>query len=143
MNYIKKIKKCLFCNKNDSRFILCIILSILAVFFLGIFVKHLYTKFMIIESFGNASDPSSLLLLYWKDCGYCKKMMPEWDKFTTSNTTKIKTRMVERKEDPSIMKKYNVKSFPTILLVDSKGGKIKSYDGERTSQAFQKFCEEA
>jgi len=70
-------------------------------------------------------------------------MMPEWDKFTTSNTTKIKTRMVERKEDPSIMKKYNVKSFPTILLVDSKGGKIKSYDGERTSQAFQKFCEEA
>ena len=51
--------------------------------------------------------------------------------------------MVERKDDPTIMEKYKVKSFPTILLVDSKGGKIKSYDGERTEQAFQKFCDEA
>ena len=45
--------------------------------------------------------------------------------FVSKNNTGIKTRSVERGEDPALVKKYNVTGFPTILLVDSQGKKLK------------------
>ena len=147
MNYVKKFQKCLSSKKNDPKHFLCIFLAIMGIYFLGKIAQSLYNRFVITESFDNStkkgdpSDASEFLLLHMSKCGYCKKMMPEWDKFVGTNTSKITPKMVERKEDPSLMDKYNVTSFPTILLVDSKGDKIKSYDGERTALGFQKFCD--
>ena len=147
MNYVKKFQKCLSSKKNDPKHFLCIFLAIMGIYFLGKIAQSLYDRFVVTESFDNStktgdpSDASEFLLLHMNGCGYCKKMMPEWDKFVGGNTSKITPKMVERKEDPSLMDKYNVTSFPTILLVDSKGDKIKSYEGDRTALGFQKFCD--
>ena len=147
MNYVKKFQKCLASKKNDPKHFLCIFLAIMGIYFLGKIAQSLYNRFVITESFDNStkkgdpSDASEFLLLHMSGCGYCKKMMPAWNKFVGANISKITPKMVERKEDPSLMDKYNVTSFPTILLVDSKGDKIKSYEGDRTALGFQKFCD--
>jgi len=38
------------------------------------------------------------------------------------------------------LKRYGVEGFPTILLVDANGDKIKTYNGPRTSQGLLDFC---
>ena len=112
MNYVKKFQKCLSSKKNDPKHFLCIFLAIMGIYFLGKIAQSVYNRFAITESFDNStkkgdpSDASGFLLLHMNGCGYCKKMMPEWDKFVGGNTSKITPKMVERKEDPSLMDKY-------------------------------------
>ena len=64
----------------------------------------------------------------------------EWEKFISQNKTGIKARAIERQEDPALMKKHNVTGFPTVLLVDSKGNKVKEYKGPRTTEGLLSFC---
>ena len=92
----------------------------------------------ILEGFGQ---PSKFTLFHWKDCGHCKNMMPEWDKFHSANNTAIKTSKVEKDDNPTLLKKYNINSFPTILLLDDAGQVIETYKGERTKDAFTSFIE--
>lgn len=87
-------------------------------------------------------NKKEMVLLHWKDCGHCKKMMPEWDKFQSKNKTNVNVRKVEKDEDPALMKKHKVQGYPTILLLDEKGNKVKSYDGDRTAAAFEKFAKD-
>ena len=81
-----------------------------------------------------------LLLLHMNGCGHCEKLMPEWEKFTNNNNTDIKTRDVEMSEDPSLMDKYKVDGFPTILLLGENGKKLETYDGPRTADGLSNYC---
>ena len=83
-----------------------------------------------------------LLLLHMDGCYYCKKLMPEWTKFLGINDTSIQPRAVEKEEDRSLVKKYNVTGFPTILLLDENGAKLKTYEGERTASGLLNFCKQ-
>lgn len=82
----------------------------------------------------------SLLLLHMEGCGHCDKLMPEWDKFTQMNNTSIVTKAIEKDEDRSLVKKYGVEGFPTILLLDSNGKKLDTYNGDRNSQSLLSYC---
>ena len=68
--------------------------------------------------------------------------MPEWDTFKEINNTPITTKAVEKDEDRSLVKRYGVEGFPTILLLDSNGNKLKTYNGPRTSQGLLDFCQQ-
>ena len=68
--------------------------------------------------------------------------MPEWTKFLGINDTSIQPRAVEKEEDRSLVKKYNVTGFPTILLLDENGAKLKTYEGERTASGLLNFCKQ-
>ena len=81
-----------------------------------------------------------LLLLHMEGCPHCVRLMPEWNAFTQENDTGIKTRMVERKEDPELVSKHGVQGFPAILLLDGGGEKLKTYDGPRTKDGLLQFC---
>ena len=87
---------------------------------------------------GFTGKPHSMTLLYWKNCGHCKKRMPEWDAFMSENHS-IKVDKIEKDENPSLMEKLKIQSFPTILLLDENKNKIKEYDGERNLEAFKAF----
>jgi thioredoxin domain-containing protein 5 len=87
------------------------------------------------ENFGN---PSTCTYYYMNECGHCKRFAPEWDNFVQSYTGPVTLRKVEMSEAGDDLEKYNIRGFPTILVVDDKG-EFKEYDGPRTSEALTKF----
>ena len=113
-------------------------------------VVILVLRYLVNELMGGAYLQSSMLegfsgqgkeftLFYWKDCGHCKNMMPEWEKFMKSNSNQgVKVNKVEKDENPGLMDKMGVSGFPTILLTKN-GSVVKPYEGERTAEAFQAF----
>jgi thiol-disulfide isomerase/thioredoxin len=88
-----------------------------------------------LENFGN---PSSMVYFHMDGCGYCKKFNPIWDKFVSSYGGELKVKKVERKEAGDMLEKYNIQGFPTILLLDDKGGK-KEFSGDRTVVGLESF----
>lgn len=81
---------------------------------------------------------AEMVLCHMTNCGHCKKMMPEWDKF--SKQGKIKTRKIEVSQDEDFMRKHDVSSFPTILLLDKNGKKLDEYQGERDASSFAEYA---
>ena len=80
------------------------------------------------------------VLLHMDGCPHCVKMLPEWKSATSSNTTSINMRSLERKDDGArdLIEKHGVSSFPTMLLLG--GGKLlKKYDGQRNKNSFLDF----
>jgi thiol-disulfide isomerase/thioredoxin len=61
-------------------------------------------------------------------CPYCINFNPQWTKIT-KEFPNIHMKMIERNENPQLIEKFGVKSFPTIIL--SKGQKKIEYDGDR------------
>jgi thiol-disulfide isomerase/thioredoxin len=82
------------------------------------------------EGFEGANE---LILFHMNDCGHCKTLMPEWEKFVDENSTNIATRSVELNDDPSLVKKYKIDGFPTIILIGKGGKKLDTYEGPRTA----------
>ncbi len=89
------------------------------------------------ENFGN---PASCTYYYMEQCGHCKRFSPEWDNFVQSYTGPVTLRKVEMNEAGDDLEKYNIRGFPTILIVDD-NGESKDYDGPRTSEALTKFLD--
>ena len=111
--------------------------TILYIFLIGITVNMLLTTVSKLEGFEGRK---TLLLLHMEKCPHCVELMPEWNKFTKMNDTSIQTKSVEMNEDKSLVKKYDVEGFPTILLLNSNGDKIKTYEGPRTAEGLLEFC---
>jgi len=88
-----------------------------------------------VENFGN---PRTCTYYYMNQCGHCKRFSPEWDNFVQSYTGPVTLRKVEMSEAGDDLEKYNIRGFPTILVVDD-NGEFKDYDGPRTSEALTKF----
>ena len=85
-----------------------------------------------------------LVLVHMNNCGYCKKMMPEWKKCKKENNTGITMLDYEMNSSngKDLVNKYNIKGFPTILLIEN-GKKLDTYDGERTSESILEFMKNA
>jgi thiol-disulfide isomerase/thioredoxin len=108
---------------------------ITAVIAIGIIWALFYKKKSTFENFGN---PRTCTYYYMNQCGHCKRFSPEWDNFVQSYTGPVTLRKVEMSEAGDDLEKYNIRGFPTILVVDDKG-EFKDYDGPRTSEALTKF----
>ena len=87
---------------------------------------------------GFTGKGKEFTLFYWKDCGHCKKMMPEWAKLKSQYKGNIKLADYESESNPDIMKQNGVQGFPTIRLLE-KGKKPIEYEGPRTAQGFMAF----
>lgn len=77
-----------------------------------------------------------IIFFHMHGCGHCIKMMPEWEKFSKSNSSGIPARKVESKEDPALVKKHGIRGFPTILLIGANGEKQDTYSGPRTADGL-------
>jgi len=94
------------------------------------------------EGFAGGSSGNELVLFHMTGCGHCKAMMPEWDKFASSNQTGVKCTKVERKENPTLLKKHGITGFPTILMLDSKGNKVANFNGPRNAPGLEAFAKQ-
>lgn len=137
MKLISRIQKCLSRKQNIVKVALCsLVILVVLVLAIRLFFSLLNASRMR-EGYKGASE---LLLLHMRGCPHCVKLIPEWEVFVSKNNTGIKTKSVERSEDPALVKKHNVTGFPTILLLDSQGNKIKDYKGPRTANGLLDFC---
>ena len=89
------------------------------------------------EGFSNSGN--KFVLFHMNKCGYCKQMMPEWDKFASSYNGDVEIKKIEASSGNPLLNKHGVDSYPTIMLLDKNGNKVKDYDGERTASAFKSF----
>ena len=123
------------CAKNFLKYFLIFVI----VFNLVSYVLSLMRNGVTKEGFKGRK---SLLLLHMEGCPHCVKLMPEWDKFTNMNNTSITTKAVEKDDDPALVKRYGVEGFPTILLLDSNGKKLDTYNGARNAQGLLTYCQQ-
>ena len=140
---LKTIQKNIpFVNLSTSFIYLAIIfiLSIVAFFFFNKSVENLGN----FGSFGNdvsklQNDKSEkkIVYFYMEGCGHCQEFAPTWDKFKA--TSPIPTYKIESKGADTMLQKYNISGFPTIVLLDSKNELIKTLNGERTLEGLNAF----
>lgn len=111
--------------------------SIIVLYFVGVIYYIFFRNSSIMESFGN---PTSCTYYYMTNCGHCKTFTPEWDKFVQNYTGNIEFKKVEMNQAGNDIEKYNIKGFPTVLIMDD-AGETKEYDGPRTSAGLKKYFE--
>lgn len=73
-------------------------------------------------------------------CGHCKKLAPEWKKAARNLKGKVKLGHVDCDTDKSLMSRYNVQGFPTILVFGADKDSPTPYEGARTASAIESFA---
>ncbi|XP_031473210.1 protein disulfide isomerase-like 2-3 [Nymphaea colorata] len=73
-------------------------------------------------------------------CGHCKKLAPEWKKASNNLKGKVKLGHVDCDAEKSLMSRYNVQGFPTILVFGADKDSPYPYEGERAASAIERFA---
>ncbi|CAA7407608.1 unnamed protein product [Spirodela intermedia] len=73
-------------------------------------------------------------------CGHCKKLAPEWKKASRNLKGKVKLGHVDCDADKSLMGRFNVQGFPTILVFGHDKDSPQPYEGARTASAIESFA---
>lgn len=120
--------------KLGNKYSIMKLLGAIVVVYIGYYI-YTSRRTSVFENFGN---PKSCTYYYMENCGHCKRFSPEWDNFVQSYTGQVTLRKVEMSEAGNDLEKYNIRGFPTILIIDD-NGEYKDYDGPRTSEALTKF----
>ena len=120
------------CRKYANPLLCCFASTVIIACLIYFVLSNLFQ-----EGFTGANE---FVLYHMKGCPHCTKMMPEWSKFESNNKSGVKTRSVEQSQAPDEIKKLGISGFPSLLLLDGNGNKIKNYSGPRTANAFAEFC---
>ncbi|CAM8951745.1 unnamed protein product [Rhodiola kirilowii] len=75
-------------------------------------------------------------------CGHCKKLAPEWKKAANKLNGKVKLGHVNCDEEKSLMARFSVQSFPTILVFGADKDAPTPYEGGRMASAIESFAME-
>ncbi|XP_074365544.1 protein disulfide isomerase-like 2-3 [Apium graveolens] len=73
-------------------------------------------------------------------CGHCKKLAPEWKKASNNLKGKVKLGHVDCEADKSLMSRFNVEGFPTILVFGADKERPSIYEGARSASAIESFA---
>ncbi|XP_057505947.1 protein disulfide isomerase-like 2-3 [Actinidia eriantha] len=73
-------------------------------------------------------------------CGHCKKLAPEWKKAANNLKGKVKLGHVDCDADKSLMSRFSVQGFPTILVFGADKHSPLTYEGARTASAIESFA---
>ncbi|KAF5948497.1 hypothetical protein HYC85_014454 [Camellia sinensis] len=73
-------------------------------------------------------------------CGHCKKLAPEWKKAARNLKGKVKLGHVDCDAEKSLMSRFNVQGFPTILVFGADKDSPLPYEGARTASAIESFA---
>jgi len=87
----------------------------------------------------KTAEGTWLVEFYAPWCGHCKRLAPTWEELATAAKGKFNVAKVDATVEKAAMKAFGVRGFPTIKLL--KDGKVYSYKGQRTVDAFTEFVE--
>lgn len=73
-------------------------------------------------------------------CGHCKRLAPEWQKAANNLQGKVKLGHVDCDAEKSLMSRFNVQGFPTILVFGADKDSPSPYEGARTALAIESFA---
>ncbi|KAH0462418.1 hypothetical protein IEQ34_009993 [Dendrobium chrysotoxum] len=73
-------------------------------------------------------------------CGHCKKLAPEWKKAANNLKGKVKLGHVDCDAEKSLMSRFNVQGFPTILVFGADKESPFPYEGARAASAIESFA---
>lgn len=73
-------------------------------------------------------------------CGHCKKLAPEWKKASINLKGKVKLGHVDCEADKTLMSRFNVEGFPTILVFGADKDRPSKYEGARSASAIESFA---
>ena len=116
-----------------------ILVNVVLIFIFYLTIKVLKSMF-VQEYYLEGLTGQKTFVFKMNGCPHCVKMEPEWSRFKAMNSTNIQTKELEASKDSALAKKYNVKGFPTLLMINN-GKVIDTYSGERTAEEFNKFAE--
>jgi len=148
--------KNLFKFKNDNTLLIlvCVLVILVAIFWPrqrnlagATFSAHLgniggKVQLEALETLEEGFESKTLALFYAPWCGFCKKLMPEWEKLNKLNNTNIKIVKVNCDENSSIAEAHGVKSYPTVYFLpyglNNPRERIE-YTGPRTGESLLAF----
>ncbi|XP_024959527.1 protein disulfide isomerase-like 2-3 [Cynara cardunculus var. scolymus] len=73
-------------------------------------------------------------------CGHCKKLAPEWKKAAKNLQGKVKLGHVNCDDEKSLMSRFKVQGFPTILVFGADKDSPITYEGARSASAIESFA---
>ncbi|KAF6159167.1 hypothetical protein GIB67_032784 [Kingdonia uniflora] len=73
-------------------------------------------------------------------CGHCKKLAPEWNKAANNLKGKAKLGHVDCDAEKSLMSRFNVQGFPTILVFAADKDSPFPYEEARSASAIESFA---
>jgi len=99
----------------------------------------------------EASKTGKLIFIdaYTDWCGPCKRMAattfqdPELGKFFNKNFVNLKVEMEKDADRMEIAKRYRVRAYPTMLIIDGDGNLVKSVIGFKTKDQLMAIAESA
>jgi len=87
-----------------------------------------------------SNDGTWFVMFYAPWCGHCKKLEPIWHQVSQSlHSSNIRVSKVDCTRFPSVASEYNVKGFPTLLLL--KNGEVFQYKGDRSREPLVDYAE--
>uniref|UniRef100_A0A6C0JUT2 Thioredoxin domain-containing protein n=1 Tax=viral metagenome TaxID=1070528 RepID=A0A6C0JUT2_9ZZZZ len=125
----------------------------LAAVVVGILAYLYFNRTMLVSGFQNKGSASSkpegyTFTMYYADwCGHCKNAKPGFQSLANSgpvivNGKKCTVQMVSPEKEPEKAAGKPIKGFPTFLF-ESPEGQIVEYKGERNTDAYLKFINDA
>jgi thiol-disulfide isomerase/thioredoxin len=125
MNILNTFKKRLSFKKPLASILFIVALLIIIVYY---FNKDIFTN-MNVENFEN-DGKKKVVYFYMNGCPHCDSFSPIWDEF--KKTSPLATHKIESADAGTMMSKYKISGFPTILLLDENNNKLKELEGPRT-----------
>ena len=108
-------------KKKTLRLIFLIALLIIMVYLLCKTVKPSVNDKFTIQSQSTNNNKVNLIFIYADWCPHCKNVIPHinrlTDKYSNNNNVIIDMVNGEEESNKNTLKKYNVKGYPTILLL--------------------------
>ena len=107
-----------------------------------------YNNLAIANNMSLDKNNMNLVLFYAPWCGYCKVLMPDWEKLyntydsKTVNNKKVNIVKVNCDENKVMAEQYDIQGFPTIKLLsvnDDGTLKLYDYDDERSFSKIEQF----
>jgi protein disulfide-isomerase A4 len=84
---------------------------------------------------GNENIKNIDIMLFKAEwCGHCKTFLPVWNKVKKQYKNKFNFIMYDSEKNKDIMKQWDIKGFPTIMV--KKDDIVIDYEGDRSYESF-------